>query len=548
MSLLEISDLTIALPKGGDRAYAVDSVSFAIAENEIVCLVGESGSGKSIVAHAILGLLPPKVHPVGGAIRFGDHDLFSLDRSKLRRLRGGDIAMIFQEPLTALNPLKKVGDQVAEAIRAHNGGQSRADVTGRVTELFDQVGLPDPARLIGAYPFQLSGGQRQRVMIAMALSNNPRLLIADEPTTALDVTTQRQILDLVKRFQAERDMGVLFITHDIGVVADIADKVVVLQDGMVVEQGVAADVLHQPREPYTQMLLDAVPGRGSVRSARDSGAPLLEVTGLGKTFVTRQGTFAPRRRVTAADEVEFSLRRGDTLAVVGESGSGKSTLARLILRLIEADRGDILWQGQSVRAMNRAALRQFRRRAQIVFQDPYSSLDPRLKVGESILRGPTAFGAARADGARIARDWLERVGLGAQAFDRFPHEFSGGQRQRICIARALALDPELLIADEAVSALDVSVQSQVLDLLSGLKSEFGLSMLFITHDLRVAREIADWIIVMQSGRIVEQSVAATLFSDPKDAYTRRLLDAAPGRDFFAARDAVPVPAGEGASR
>ena len=543
MSLLAVSDLTIALPETGDRTHAVDGVGFTIAENEIVCLVGESGSGKSMIAHAILGLLPPNVHPVGGSIRFASHDLFAMDGPRIRALRGGDIAMIFQEPLTALNPLKKVGDQVAEAIRTHNRGQSKTEVTRRVRELFGQVGLPDPERLTGAYPFQLSGGQRQRVMIAMALSNNPRLLIADEPTTALDVTTQRQILDLIKQLQAERGMGVLFITHDIGVVADVADKVVVLQHGKVVEQGASADILHAPRQAYTQMLLDAVPGRGSARSANGAGAMLLEVTGLGKTFVTRQGPFAPRRRVTAADAVSLSLRQGDTLAVVGESGSGKSTLARMILRMIDAERGDILWHGQSVRSMNRAALRQFRRRSQIVFQDPYSSLDPRLKVGESILRGPNAFGATRADAERIARDWLERVGLGAQAFDRFPHEFSGGQRQRICIARALALDPELLIADEAVSALDVSVQSQVLDLLSGLKSEFGLSMLFITHDLRVAREIADRIMVMKSGRVVEQSDAATLFREPKHDYTQSLLDAVPGRDFFAARDAQPVGAG-----
>ncbi len=538
MTVLAISDLSLALPEGADRSHAVDGVTFEVGENQIVCLVGESGSGKSMIAHAILGLLPPKVCPVGGAIRFGDIDLLTLPQPRMRALRGADIAMIFQEPLTALNPLKRVGDQVAEAIRAHQKAMPEAEIAARVEELFGQVGLPDPPRLGRAYPFQLSGGQRQRVMIAMALANNPRLLIADEPTTALDVTTQRQILDLIKRLQAERGMGVLFITHDIGVVADIADRVVVLRQGEVVEQGAAPSVLQTPREDYTRMLLDAVPGRGEAHAGSSRAAPILEVQALDKVFVSRQGLFAPPRRVTAADKLNFVLRKGDTLAVVGESGSGKSTLARMILRLIEPDAGAILWQGGNVRTIDRSALRQFRRRAQIVFQDPYASLDPRVKVGVSILRGPVAFGMPRGEAETLARRWLERVGLGAQAFDRFPHEFSGGQRQRICIARALALEPELLIADEAVSALDVSVQAQVLDLLAGLKAEMGLSMLFITHDLRVARDIADQVIVMQEGRIVEQNDTAALFDAPRDPYTRRLLDAVPGRAFFASRVAA----------
>jgi peptide/nickel transport system ATP-binding protein len=531
-TLLAIENLVLALPAGADRAHAVDGASLSVAANEIVCLVGESGSGKSMIAHAILGLLPPKVRAMSGEIRFGGCDLLRLPVREMRELRGSGIAMIFQEPQTALNPLKRVGAQVAEAIRIHDAAADRVTVAARVLELFGDVGLPDPATLVSAYPFQLSGGQRQRVMIAMALANNPRLLIADEPTTALDVTTQRQILDLIRRIQVERGMGVLFITHDIGVVADIADRVVVLRHGRVVEHGPTEIVLDAPRENYTRQLLDAVPGRGALRAAKDSAAPLLEIRGLEKTFVTRAGLFAPPRRVVAAEALDLVLTRGETLAVVGESGSGKSTLARMILRLIEADGGDILFDGAPVRAMGREALRQFRRHVQIVFQDPYASLDPRLKVGESIALGPMAHGASRAEAERLSHEWLERVGLTSQATDRFPHEFSGGQRQRICIARALALRPSLLIADEAVSALDVSVQAQVLDLLADLKQEMNLSMLFITHDLRVAREIADTIIVMQRGRVVERNGADALFSAPQSAYTRSLLAAVPGKAFF----------------
>ena len=532
--LLAIENLVLGLPQGADRSRAVDGISLTVDRNEIVCLVGESGSGKSMTAHAILGLLPSKVEALQGEIRFGGRNLIGLAPREMRALRGSSIAMIFQEPLTALNPLAKVGHQVAEAISIH-GRIADRDVSARVTELFDQVGLPNPASIGAAYPFQLSGGQRQRVMIAMALANDPQLLIADEPTTALDVTTQRQILDLILSLQKKRDMGVLFITHDIGVVADIADRVVVLRHGKVVEEGAAAAVLDRPQTDYTRDLLDAVPGRGTVRPAADEREALLEIKDLRKVFTSRQSLFAEPRRVVAADSIDLELKRGDTLAVVGESGSGKSTLARMVLRLIEPDGGTIRFDGAGVREMKGETLRQFRRKVQIVFQDPYASLDPRLKIGESIVRGPMAFGASRAEAVAIATRWLEKVGLGAHALNRFPHEFSGGQRQRICIARALALDPVCLIADEAVSALDVSVQAQVLKLLSDLKAEIGLSMLFITHDLRVAREIADKIVVMQNGRIVEQAPAADLFDAPRADYTRRLLDAVPGRDFFVRR-------------
>ncbi|WP_266030992.1 ABC transporter ATP-binding protein [Brucella intermedia] len=529
--LLSIHNLVLGLPTGADRSHAVDGVSFNLNKNEIVCLVGESGSGKSMTAHAILGLLPTKVKALQGEIGFEGRNLLDLGPKEMRTLRGNRIAMVFQEPLTALNPLQRVGAQVAEAVCVHTSMPSNKART-RVVELFGQVGLPDPQQLLSAYPFQLSGGQRQRVMIAMALANDPKLLIADEPTTALDVTTQRQILDLIVDLQKKRDMGVLFITHDIGVVADIANRVVVLRHGKVVEQGPAATILNAPNDLYTRDLLDAVPGRGSVRSVEGKSQPLLQVNGLQKVFVTKQDMFAPPRRVVAADNLNLVLNKGDTLAVVGESGSGKSTLARMVLRLIEPDDGSIIFDGAPVQRMRGEDLRQFRRKVQIVFQDPYASLDPRLKVGESIIRGPMAFGAPRAKALSVATHWLEKVGLGAHALDRYPHEFSGGQRQRICIARALALDPVCLIADEAVSALDVSVQAQVLKLLSELKAEMGLTMLFITHDLRVAREIADRIVVMQKGSVVEEANALDLFERPRADYTRRLLDAVPGRDFF----------------
>ncbi|MBC8719650.1 ABC transporter ATP-binding protein [Ochrobactrum sp. Marseille-Q0166] len=532
--LLSIQNLVLGLPMGADRKHAVDGVSFDVNKNEIVCLVGESGSGKSMTAHAILRLLPSKVKPLQGEIRFDGRNLLDLAPREIRTLRGNRIAMVFQEPLTALNPLQRVGAQVAEAIRIHTGiADSKANT--RVLELFEQVGLPDPQTLLSAYPFQLSGGQRQRVMIAMALANDPELLIADEPTTALDVTTQRQILDLIVDLQKKRDMGVLFITHDIGVVADIANRVVVLRHGKVVEQGAATTILNVPNEQYTKDLLDAVPGRGSVRSVADNNQPLLQVRGLQKIFVTKRDMFAPPRRVVAADNLNLVLNKGDTLAVVGESGSGKSTLARMVLRLIEPDDGSIVFDGVPVQKMRGEELRQFRRKVQIVFQDPYASLDPRLKVGESIIRGPMAFGASRSKALSVTTHWLEKVGLGVHALDRYPHEFSGGQRQRICIARALALDPVCLIADEAVSALDVSVQAQVLKLLSELKAEMGLTMLFITHDLRVAREIADRIVVMKKGSVVEEARASDLFERPRADYTRRLLKAVPGRDFFESR-------------
>ncbi|WP_108513914.1 dipeptide ABC transporter ATP-binding protein [Bradyrhizobium algeriense] len=533
-SVLSVENLSIALPEGGDRPFAVEDVSFAIGRNEVVCLVGESGSGKSMIAHAILSLLPKGVDIVSGAVKVVGQDTAALDRRALRRLRGGQAAMIFQEPLSSLNPLKRVGEQVEETILTHQRPVPSADdIKAKVQVLLTQVGLPNPSLLANSYPFELSGGQRQRVMIAMATANQPALLIADEPTTALDVTTQRQILRLIDDLRRERGMGVLLITHDFGVVADVADRVVVLRHGKVVEHGTVEEVLRNPREPYTRELIDAVPkARVKHRESAARAAPLLDVVDLRKTFRVKRGWLQPPREVLAADGISLTLHEGETLAVVGESGSGKSTLGRMIMRLTEPDSGAIRLGDQDLRRLRGEALRQARRGLQIIFQDPFSSLDPRQKVGDAVARGPMAYGTTRAEAMAQAKQLLARVGLTASAADRYPHEFSGGQRQRICIARALALRPKVLIADEAVSALDVSVQAQVLALLAELRREMRLAMIFITHDLRIAAEIADRVIVLQHGRIVEEGPTAAVFTNPREAYTRDLLDAIPGRRFF----------------
>jgi ABC-type glutathione transport system ATPase component len=540
--ILSIADLSVSLPAGADRAHAVSGVSLTVNANEIVCLVGESGSGKSMIAHTILGLLPPGVAVAGGAVTLCGRDIATASEAELRAVRGRDAAMIFQEPLSALNPLKRVGAQIAEAIRVQAPATPRAAVAARVGALIEAVGLPDPARIRDSFPFALSGGQRQRVMIAIAMANNPALLVADEPTTALDVTTQAQILALIRRLQGERRMGVLLITHDFGVVAEIADRVVVMRDGRVVEQGSAEAVLTAPRDPYTRALVAAVPqaGRRPARAAPAARPPLLAIEALSKTFTLRQGWFRPPRQVVAADALSLTLAAGETVAVVGESGSGKSTLGQMILRLAEPDSGRITFEGQDLLALRGEALRAARRRIQIVFQDPFAALNPRQRVGDAIARGPMAYGVPRDQAVAEARALLDRVGLKASAADRFPHEFSGGQRQRICIARALALRPRVLVADEAVSALDVSVQARVLDLLAELRAEYNLAMLFITHDLRIAARIADRVAVMQRGRIVEAGPAEAIFAAPEHTYTRGLLAAMPGRRLFGGLDA-PTP-------
>jgi peptide/nickel transport system ATP-binding protein len=526
---VSIKDLKIALPAGADRSYAVDGVSFDLFPGKILCVVGESGSGKSMCAHALMGLLPDNVKPEAGEILFEGQDLLKLDASGWLGLRGRHIAMVFQEPMTALNPLMRIGDQIAEMFEAHDllspkGRRQKA------LSLLREVGLPDPERSMRAYPHQLSGGQRQRAMIAMALALEPAVLVADEPTTALDVTTQAQILKLIRDLQRRRNMAVMFITHDFGVVADIADKVVVLQHGKVVEQGAADDVLSRPQAPYTRALLAAVPTmQPPPRAPLLNRKKAVEVIGLDKTYVSSGGWFQPERRVQAAKEVNFTIQQGETVGLVGESGSGKSSVARLIMRLIEADSGTVRLGDTDFTAMSGKELRRARSRIQMIFQDPFASLNPRRKIGNIITDGPIAHGKDPKAARDRARELLELVGLNTSALDRYPHEFSGGQRQRIGIARALALEPEIIVADEAVSALDVSVQAQVLKLLEDLKARLGLSMLFITHDLRVAAQICDRIAVMQRGAIVELKAAAALFSAPEHPYTRELLAAVPGR-------------------
>jgi peptide/nickel transport system ATP-binding protein len=530
MSVLELHGLTVKLPLGADRAEAVSDVSFEVQKEEILCLVGESGSGKSVIAQAIMGLLPKTLPVTGGGILLENEDLLAAGESRLRELRGARISMIFQEPMTALNPVMRCGDQIDEVL-SHHTKANDSERRIRILNLLREVALPDPERILAAYPHQLSGGQRQRIMIAMALALEPALLIADEPTTALDVTTQAQILKLIVELQRRHGMGVLFITHDFGVVAEIAHRVAVLREGRLVELAAKLEVLQRPRHEYTRMLIRAVPtlephGRDTL-----PGAPVVLATkGLSKTYVDR-GWLGRRREVRAAADVNLEVRKGQTLGVVGESGSGKSTVARCIVRLIEPSGGEIRLRGLDIASLRAAKLRPLRSKIQIVFQDPYRSLNPRRSVGEAIIEGPMNYGVPRAKALERAQRLLELVRMDPAVLDRYPHQFSGGQRQRICIARALAMEPELLVADEAVSALDVSVQAQVLALLAEIRARLDLAMLFITHDLRVAAQVCDQVAVMQEGRIVEYGPAREVFLAPRHEYTKALFAAAPGRGF-----------------
>lgn len=525
--LLSVRDLSVAFQVEGGTSLAVDGVSFDLARGETLALVGESGSGKSVTALSVVRLLPyPAASHPSGEILFDGKDLLKASDRELRKVRGGDISMVFQEPMTSLNPLHTIERQVGEILSVHRGWSAQK-CRARTIELLTQVGIPEPESRLGSFPHQLSGGQRQRVMIAMALANEPDLLIADEPTTALDVTVQAQILKLLKELQGRLGMAMLFITHDLGVVRKIADRVCVMTQGKIVEQGETARVFSAPEHAYTKKLLAAEP-KGLPPAADPEARPVLQVDDLKVWFPIKRG-FLRRTvgHVKAVDGVSVTVREGQTVGVVGESGSGKTTLGLAILRLISSE-GRIAYLGQDISGFGFAAMRPLRRDMQIVFQDPYGSLSPRMSVVDIVTEGLAVQGKAlKAQEKRAAAERaLQDVGLDPSSMDRYPHEFSGGQRQRIAIARALALDPAFIVLDEPTSALDMSVQAQIVDLLRAVQARRKLSFLFISHDLKVVRALANEVLVMRDGKVVESGPAAQVMSRPTSDYTRALLAAA----------------------
>ena len=549
--LLSIQDLKVSFRMGkvdgvAQRADAVKGVSFDIAENSIVALVGESGSGKSVTAMSILNLLPDNAERQGRVLWQG-RDLLQASLPELQALRGKDIACVFQDPMQSLNPVFTVGAQLCEPLMKHLG-MSKKQALERAEALLAEVGMPEPKRRLATYPHEMSGGQQQRVMIAMALACEPKLLIADEPTTALDVTIQRQILELIGKLRDKHRMSVLFISHDLGVVGEIADHVVVMRHGIVREQGPVAGIFAAPQDDYTKALLacrpsltenparlmvidDHIAGRDTSAKAvtKDANAPVvLEVRSLAKSFFLKEGLFG-KREFKAVQDVNFQLRKGHTLGVVGESGSGKTTMGLTLLRLHEPTGGEVIFDGKNLLKLSDQERQVMRRRIQIVFQNPYASLNPRFTIGQTLVEPMVIHGIGKdlAEREQRARTLLEKVGLDGRAFGKYPHEFSGGQRQRVAIARCLTLNPEVLVLDEAVSALDVSVQAQVLNLLRDLQDELGLAYVFISHDLAVVRFISDEVLVMKDGQVVEQASAAQILAAPQQDYTRRLLGAVP---------------------
>ena len=528
--VLEVEDLSVSFrTRQQNREILTDvvrNVSFELHAGETLALVGESGSGKSLTALSILQLLPyPQAFHPSGSVRYKDTDLVDAPAATLERIRGNDISMIFQEPMTALNPLHMIQKQIAESLALHQG-IAKEDARGKIVELLDQVGIHDPASRLGAYPHQLSGGQRQRVMIAMALANLPEILLADEPTTALDVTVQARILALLKDIQRESNLGILLITHDLNMVRRVADRVLVMQEGRMVERGPTTRIFTAPKEDYTRLLLSAEPPERSPPKA--TGERLVEAEHLRIWFPVRRGIL--RRtvgHVKAVNDATLALKPGHTLGIVGESGSGKTTLALALMRLIQSG-GTMAFMGQDMRAMEGAELKSMRRQLQMVFQDPYGSLSPRMSIGDIVSEGLDAHDLMTDPDARDRRvvEILREVEIDPEARFRYPHEFSGGQRQRIAIARALILEPKVLFLDEPTSALDRTVQVQVLELLNRLQREHNLSYVFISHDLSVVRAIADELIVMKSGDVVEQGAASGIFGKPEHEYTRTLLDAA----------------------
>src|SRR5215469_8554620 len=525
--LLSVRDLAVVFRHHDGETRAVDGVSFDIKPGETVALVGESGSGKSVTALSVLKLLPyPAASHPSGSIRFKGQELLHLPEHKIRRVRGNDITIVFQEPMTSLNPLHTIGQQIAEILELH-GGVTGPAARDRAVELLTAVGIPDAQGRLGSYPHQLSGGQRQRVMIAMALANEPDLLIADEPTTALDVTVQAQILKLLKDLQARFGMALLLITHDLGVVRKMADRVCVMTQGAIVEAGAAREIFDRPRHPYTRHLLEATP-KGAPVVPHDGTPALLEGKDVKVWFPIKAGLF---RRVTgfikAVDGIDLAVRAGETLGVVGESGSGKTTLGLALLRLTESQ-GAIVYDGKHLDRLTGRAMRPLRRELQIVFQDPYSSLSPRLTIGQIVEEGLKVhdLGGDAAGRRRLVEDALDAVALPHDAIDRYPHEFSSGMRQRLAFARILALRPRLIVLDEPTSALDMSLQAQMVDLLRDLQRRYNIAYLFISHDLRVVKALAHEVLVMKDGKAVEQGPARQIFESPRQAYTRALMAAA----------------------
>jgi len=560
-SLIQIKNLSVEFQTDEASVKAVKNISFDIPKGKTVGLVGESGSGKSVSSLAIMGLIPnPPGEVTSGEILFEGKDLLKFSESKMRKIRGKRISMIFQEPMTSLNPVFTVGDQICESLILHEK-MSKQEAWEKAIDLLDQVGIPNPSERIKSYPHEMSGGQRQRVMIAMAISCNPDLLIADEPTTALDVTIQKQILELIADLQKKYGMSVLFITHDLGVIADISDEVVVMYRGDIVEKNSTEEVFKKPSHPYTKGLLACRPNldehprrlptvsdfmtpegkeihhdESVLRAAKETRVigeaqiPLLEITNLKKHFPLKKGFFGGVQSwVKAVDDVTLTVRKGRTLGLVGESGCGKTTLGRTILRLIEPTEGQIKYNGIDVTALNKNDMRAMRRKMQIIFQDPYASLNPRMTIGAALMEPMVIhkLGSSKSERLDMSAKLMDRVGLHPSMLNRYPHEFSGGQRQRICIARALAVEPEFIICDESVSALDVSIQAQILNLLLDLQEELNLTYVFISHDLAVVKFISDEVAVMYNGKVVEMNDAVGIYERPQHEYTKKLLSAIP---------------------
>lgn len=520
--LLSIRDLRVDFAVEGRSVAAVQGVSLSVLPGRTTALVGESGSGKSVTALSVLRLLPPSAR-VGGEIRFEGRDLAGLDEASLREVRGGRVGMIFQEPMTSLNPLHAIGRQIGEAVGLHRPG---ADARARTLELLDLVGIPDPASRLEAFPHQLSGGQRQRVMIAMALANDPALLIADEPTTALDVTIQSQVLELLRDLQRRLGMAILLISHDLGVVRHMADEVHVMREGRIVEHGPREEIFAAPSHPYTRALLASAPA-GRPDPLDEAAGNLVEARGVRVWFPQGKSLFGrPKSFIKAVTDADLTIRRGESLGVVGESGSGKTTLGLALLRLLPSG-GEVVFDGQDLSAMRERQVRDLRRNFQIVFQDPYGSLSPRMTVGQIVAEGLDAHRLASGpERERRIAEILEAVDLDPSAMHRYPHEFSGGQRQRISIARALILRPEFVVLDEPTSALDRTVQFQIVELLRDLRARFGLTYMFITHDLALVRALCHRVVIMKDGIIVEQGETGAIFERPGQEYTRALLAAA----------------------